>query len=89
MANGGNGVTKGGNLKRASLYDACQWVLKAWQEISSDTIVYAFKKCGISNALDGTEDDIFFETDDDSNITNSNIEDISKNTDFSDEKKNV
>src|SRR6185295_19301809 len=61
MASGGNGITKGSNLKRASLYDACQWVLKTWQEISPDIIVHAFKKCGISNALDGTDDDILFE----------------------------
>ena len=68
---------------------ACNWVLKAWQEISLDIIVHAFKKCSISNALDGTEDDILFKSDDDSNITNSSVNDISKNSDLSDEEENM
>jgi hypothetical protein len=29
MANGGDGITKGGNLKRASLRSTCKWVLNA------------------------------------------------------------
>ncbi|CAG8688769.1 21725_t:CDS:1, partial [Gigaspora rosea] len=39
MANGGNGLTKGGNLKCANLNTVCHWVLNAWNAISSDIIV--------------------------------------------------
>ena len=33
----------------------------SWQRVKSETIVKSFKKCGISNALDGSEDDILYE----------------------------
>ena len=32
-----------------------QWIRKAWQEIPADLVANAFKSCGISDALDGTE----------------------------------
>jgi len=35
--------------------------LNSWQQVKSETIVKSFKKCGISNALDGSEDDILYE----------------------------
>jgi hypothetical protein len=40
----------------------CEWVLEAWNAISSDNIIHRFKKCCISNNLDGTEDDMLWET---------------------------
>ena len=33
----------------------------SWQRDKSETIVKSFKKCDISNALDGSEDDILYE----------------------------
>ena len=36
----------------------------SWQRVKSETIVKSFKKCGISNALDGSEDDILYEESD-------------------------
>ena len=41
-------------------------MIQAWQDIDSAIIVKAFKKCCISNALDGSEDDILFEEESDS-----------------------
>ena len=38
-----------------------QWVHKAWHEIPADLVANAFKSCGISNALDGTEDEAVWE----------------------------
>lgn len=38
-----------------------QWVNKAWQEISAELVIRSFKSCGISNVLDGTEDDAVYE----------------------------
>ena len=37
-----------------------QWIHKAWQSILTETIVNYFKKCGISNSMDGTEDDSLY-----------------------------
>ena len=38
-----------------------QWLVKAWSAIPSAMIEYSFKKCCISNNLDGTDDDIMFD----------------------------
>ena len=34
-----------------------QWIHKAWQEIPADLVHDSFKSCGISNALDSTNDE--------------------------------
>jgi hypothetical protein len=44
--------------------------------------VKPFKKCGISNALDGTEDDVLFEENESSDSNNSNKECNSSGGDF-------
>ncbi|GBB96818.1 hypothetical protein RclHR1_02840015 [Rhizophagus clarus] len=43
------------NLRREC--EVCGWVKRSWNNVSEEIIIRAFKKCGISNALDGTEDD--------------------------------
>ena len=50
--------TKGGNLRKPSITLWCNWILKAWEQIDHAVVVKSFKKCCISNNLDGTEDDI-------------------------------
>ena len=50
--------TKMGNLKQPTHQDAIDWVSKAWESIRLDTIIHSFLVCGISNALDGSEDDL-------------------------------
>ena len=44
----------------------CQWVKESWQELSKEIVERSFKKCGISNALDGTKDDLVWEEEEDS-----------------------
>jgi hypothetical protein len=39
------------------------WVLAAWKAILESIIIRSFKKCCISNTLDGSEDDILWEDD--------------------------
>uniref|UniRef100_A0A8D0D2D7 HTH CENPB-type domain-containing protein n=1 Tax=Sander lucioperca TaxID=283035 RepID=A0A8D0D2D7_SANLU len=43
------------------LHLLCTWILQAWDAISQESIIHGFKKCCISNALDGSEDDILWE----------------------------
>ncbi|CAB4412743.1 unnamed protein product [Rhizophagus irregularis] len=57
MNNGGAGYTAAGNLRRAKISEVCGWVKRSWENVSEEIIIRAFKKCGISNALDETEDD--------------------------------
>ena len=40
-----------------------RWVSAAWKAIPESIIVRSFKKSCISNALDGSEDDILWEDD--------------------------
>ena len=66
MMSGEKTFTPGGQLRAASLVTVCQWVKESWQELSKEMVECSFKKCGISNALDGTEDDLVWEEEEDS-----------------------
>lgn len=35
----------------------CQWIAKSWQEIPKQLIIDSFKYCGITIAIDGSEDE--------------------------------
>jgi hypothetical protein len=48
---------------RAAPSEVARWVLAAWKAIPENIIVRSFKKCCISNALEGSEDDILWEDD--------------------------
>jgi hypothetical protein len=58
MAEGNHRYTPGGKIKRSPLETMCWWILGACDCVSSDVIVKSFKMAGISNALDGTEDEV-------------------------------
>ncbi|GFW49202.1 hypothetical protein TNCV_3057121 [Trichonephila clavipes] len=50
----------GGQMLQASLEIVCMWIIKVRNEIKPDLIQKSFKKCSISNSLDGTEDGYLF-----------------------------
>ena len=52
----GKAFTKGGNIRAPSLITVCEWVYDAWQQLDPAIIVIEFLNCGISNALNGMED---------------------------------
>jgi len=53
--------TAGGRMRKAGFTTICNWIIEAWQELDPAIIQKAFKKCTISNALDGSEDDIVWQ----------------------------
>ena len=57
MASDDKELTKGGNLKKPSISLVTSWVKSAWDEIPADMVVKSFLKTGISNSMDGTQDD--------------------------------
>ncbi|GES96510.1 pogo transposable element with KRAB domain [Rhizophagus clarus] len=61
ICQGGAGETEAGNLKRARISDVCGWIKRSWDAISNQIIFNSFKKCAISNMLDGSEDDMVYE----------------------------
>ena len=61
MLAGNHTFTPAGRIRKPDLRQICQWILDSWNAISTDTIKRSFLKCCITNALDGTEDDILWE----------------------------
>jgi hypothetical protein len=56
-------LTETGKIKCAAPSEVARWVLAAWKAIPESIIVRSFKKCCISNALDGSKDDILWKGD--------------------------
>ena len=48
---------------RTAPSEVARWVSPAWKGIPESIIVRSFNKCRISNALDGSKDDILREDD--------------------------
>jgi hypothetical protein len=44
-------------IKQPDIEQLCEWIRETWACISPALIEKSFKNCGISNKLDGTEDD--------------------------------
>jgi hypothetical protein len=63
-------VTPTGRVTQPLTSNVSEWVKNSWQRVKSETIVKSLKKCGISNALDGREDDILYEESDTSSENN-------------------
>ena len=61
MVNGPFTYTPSGKKRPPSKEVILQWIHRAWQEIPAELIAHSFKSCGISNALDGTEDEAVWE----------------------------
>lgn len=61
MRSGEPEVTWTRRLKRASPATLRKWSVDAWASIPEDLVHPTLKKCGISNVLDGTEDDYLWE----------------------------
>ncbi|CAI7728823.1 unnamed protein product [Closterium sp. NIES-54] len=49
-------LTRAGNLKKPPPEVVVRWISRAWKAVPADLIKRAFLTCGISNALDGSED---------------------------------
>ncbi|CAI7892030.1 unnamed protein product [Closterium sp. NIES-53] len=49
-------LTRAGNLKKPPPEVVVRWFSRAWKAVPADLIKRAFLTCGISNALDGSED---------------------------------
>ena len=61
-----NSLRVGGRQKKPSEELICSWISEAWHEIPREMIVASFLKCGITNNLDGSEDDLVYEPSEDS-----------------------
>ena len=72
-------------MQRPTTTQVREWVKTSWQSAEDETVVRSFKTCGISNALDGSEDDTLYEQSEDGDTSDS--EELSfVNVDGSDEE---
>ena len=53
--------TPSGKIKRPSYSLVANWVKKGWEDIDVNIIKRSFKCCGVSNAINGTEDELIFD----------------------------
>jgi len=66
MHSGKKTLTPSGRIRAPDLQLMCQWISEAWRELDKACIIKTFKHCCISNAMDGSEDDILWEESTDS-----------------------
>ena len=79
MMEGEKTFTTGGAMRVPDLQTVSKWIKESWNEIDVQMIARSFKKCGISNEMDGTEDDMLWddaEADDGNTHDNSDDEDV-------------
>lgn len=57
MAMDDHEYTGGGRMRAPPLEEILKWIRDAWSEIPEEQIKNSFLHCGVSNALDGSDDD--------------------------------
>ena len=72
MVEGIHELTATGRQKKPSEELMCQWIIDAWQAIPREIIARSFLKCGITNSLDGSEDDLVFDSSSDESFEGDN-----------------
>jgi hypothetical protein len=82
MAVGEHEFTPTGKIKRPDVEQLCEWIREAWACISPALIEKSFKKCGISNKLNGTEDDYLWDSDPDHTSSVDNNDDESSREEY-------
>ena len=77
-------------MRAPSLVTVCEWVRDAWQQLDPTISRKAFLKCGISNALDATEDDYLWHEPDSVQETCVHSDDpLDSDSDFYDDATNA
>ena len=61
MQSAGNGLTPTGRSKKASIAQVCDWILRSWNVAKKEVVAKSFKKCSISDAMDGAEDNEIYQ----------------------------
>ena len=78
MQDAESNLTPTGKVRKPTLGEVCSWVIKAWNGVKPEVIIKSFKKCGISNAMDGTKDDAIFELSDSFDYDNEELAGIAE-----------
>ena len=84
MAEGGHSLTPTGKIRRPSIELMCSWIVRAWDMVDQCVIVTRFLKTGVSNALDGSEDDALWQTEENVDEESESEEDYSSEKESND-----
>lgn len=57
MQGADSNLTPTGRVRKPTIEEVSNWVIQPWKDVKKEVIVKSFKKCGISNDLNGNEDD--------------------------------
>lgn len=75
LIDGEHALTPAGRLKRATLDDLAIWIHDAWKALPRARVIHSFKKCGLSNALDSSEDDCLWSMDSEKELSSDSYSD--------------
>ena len=84
MAEGGHSLTPTRKIRRPSIELMCSWIVRAWDKVDQRVIVTSFLKTGISNALDGSEDDALWQAEENVDEESESEEDYSSEEESND-----
>ena len=70
MLDAKHSFTPAGRIRKPDLQLICKWILESWEAISPATVRRSFLKCCITNAIDGTDDDVLWQDEDDTDPFN-------------------
>ena len=76
MAEGIHELMPTGRQKKPSEELMCQWISEAWLEIPPEMVARSFLKCGITNSLDGSEDDLVFDSSSDESFDDDLLDEL-------------
>jgi len=63
MSSGNPPLTPTEKIKKPFML-LCKWVIEVWQWKSAESIIKSFKRCYITNAMDGTDGDMLWKSED-------------------------
>ena len=61
MHSDSHAFTPSGNRKKPELVTIAHWIKVAWDKVDPNIIRRGFKKCCLTNLMDGTEDSVLWE----------------------------
>jgi hypothetical protein len=66
LFSGKHTFTPKGNRRAPTLATFLRWIKAAWDKVTPEIVRHSFKKCGLSNNMDGSEDHLLFHEESDS-----------------------
>lgn len=75
LLSGDHTLTPTGKIRKPSVSQLLEWIVTAWRSITQESIVKGFKRCCVTNDINGTEDDILWDTEDEKGDTSSETSD--------------